>query len=289
MAKSAPEPVRPKPTPATTPSGPAREEAPGPSLPPLKVTYYLRMKRQRVYAVTASWYHPEKRRPPPGAGPVVLRLLMAGAQVVPSEQSLDPAKPDAKATFYVTPLARGWLRHECLEVLVGGRKVQEIPLAAKVTSQKMTLALFLLAIVLPWVLLAFFKYSTLQEDKQTLMKEALQARLVDQVKILDRTGGTVLENAIADNVPPLPAVVKDNVPVVQDGLDKSSEFIGNLYDRLCAWTKNHYLAYYTCISLLFLTVVSGWVHREKRKHRYGKPVPLASGQAGQPGEHDKFE
>src|SRR5881396_2891305 len=77
-----------------------------------------------------------------GAGataPVTVRLVMAGAQVVPAEQTLDPGDPGDKATFYVTPLAHGGLRGERIEVVQNGRKVQELRIPCKVTSQKGTL------------------------------------------------------------------------------------------------------------------------------------------------------
>ena len=49
--------------------------------------------------------------------------------------SAECCRPDAEATFYVTPLARGWLRGERLEVLVNGRKVQELRLHGHVPVQ----------------------------------------------------------------------------------------------------------------------------------------------------------
>src|SRR5207253_2462625 len=99
------------------------------------IRYYRRMSRQRVYNVTVGWPKPGagRTKPPAGTPPVTVRLLMAGAQVVPSEHTLDPNRADAQATFYVTPLARGWLRNEKLEVLIQGRKVQEMRLPAKVS------------------------------------------------------------------------------------------------------------------------------------------------------------
>src|SRR4051812_39329760 len=75
---------------------------------------------------------------------------MAGAQVVPAEQTLDPANFDDRATFYVTPLAKGWLRGERLEVLQNGRKVQEIRLPCKVTTQRWTWFFLLLTIFVGW-------------------------------------------------------------------------------------------------------------------------------------------
>jgi hypothetical protein len=121
------------------------------TLPPLVVRYMRRMKRQRVYSYEVSWK--DSRRS--SGSPVVVRLIVAGAQVVPSERTLDPAEPKSKAIFYVTPLARkGWLRGERLEVLHDGRKLQEIRLPSKVVSQRLTWVLLGLAIVIPWLWLS---------------------------------------------------------------------------------------------------------------------------------------
>src|SRR5262245_28961059 len=156
------------------------------TLGPLQVRYYRRMRLQRVYAAVVSWPDRGDRSPPAGTPPVTVRLLMAGAQIVPSEQTLDAADPDARATFYVTPLAKGWLRHERLEVLVGGRKVQEVPLPAKVTSQWATIALLILALVIPWFLLSV-KYSPPQ-----MTPDDLDPKKVAGAKEFDRKSGLFL-------------------------------------------------------------------------------------------------
>jgi hypothetical protein len=254
-----------KPAPAPTHGG--APERMGPSLPPLKVTYYKRMKRQRVYAVTATWHNPEKRRPPAGAGPVVVRLLMAGAQVVPSEQPLDASKPDAKAVFYVTPLARGWLRHECMEILVGGRKVQEMPLATNVTSQRLTWVLLLLTILVPWALLHYIQHSPLSFSPE-------------REKDIKKTVGEVLAKRIAKSMPETPGYVKDYVPWVHDGLVSFREnVIGDGFTLLWNVSQHHPLPHYAAIAFLFLTILSWFMHRDRRKRRYGKPVPVGAGSA----------
>jgi len=296
MAKSLPPPVshsRPTPVRAS-----AREERSGPALPPLQVRYYRKMHRQRVYAVTVSWHNKDERRPPAGTGPVLLRLLMAGAQVVPSEQPLDPARRDARATFYVTPLATGWLRGERLEVLVDGRKVQEMPLAVNVTSQRMTWCLFALSFLLPWFLLSYGKYSPLKqttseksENAAIVHKEFERAQdpLVEQVAKGDKkrpvrevtTPGRVLESRIADNVPAVPAAVNDHAPAVGDYLKKARRFVADVYDTLSTESGNRErpLPFYVAACLLLLTAISWWMHGEKRKRRIGMPVSLPAGAA----------
>ncbi|HMF16671.1 MAG TPA: hypothetical protein VKE98_05655 [Gemmataceae bacterium] len=269
MAKSPAVPTKPAPTP--TRSSPS--EHMGPSLPPLKITYYKRMKRQRVYTATATWYNPEKRRPPAGAEPVVLRLLTAGAQVVPSEQPLDPAKPDAKAVFYVTPLARGWLRHECMEILLGGRKVQEIPLSVKVTSQRFTLFLLALTILVPWFLYNYVVKSPLYNT------------------ISGKTVGETLAARIAEGVPETPGFIKNNLPFIHNGLVSfRDDVIGGAYNLLWNLADKHPLTLIITVALLLLTIISWIAHWDRRKRRYGKPVPVGADPTG-PAHHeeDDFE
>src|SRR5436305_1965140 len=147
----------------TPPRAVPRETVRSDTIEPLQVRYFRRMSLQRVYGVSVGWpKRKDERRAPAGTPPVTVRLLMAGAQVVPSEHTLDPNEPEAKATFYVTPLAKGCLRSERLEILVGGRKVQEMPLPAKVGGQGLTWALLLLALLVPWFLLTYGKYSPLE-------------------------------------------------------------------------------------------------------------------------------
>src|SRR4051812_35734299 len=103
----------------------ARETTRATAAPQLQVRYYKKMRANRVYPVVVSWKQSGRGRTA-GGSPVLVRLVMAGAQVVPSEHPLAPADADGRATFYVTPLAKGWLRGERLEVIQDGHKVQEI-------------------------------------------------------------------------------------------------------------------------------------------------------------------
>jgi hypothetical protein len=277
MAKSSP-PAAPH-RPAAEPA-PARQDRTGPVLPPLRVRYYRRMHLQRVYGVTVSWHHRDARRPAASGHSVLLRLLMAGAQVVPSEQPLDPANVDAHGTFYVTPLARGWLRGERLEVLVDGRKVQEIPLATNVTSQRMTWVLLMLTVLVPWFLLSYCKYAPLSPGKK---EEAEIRKAGDAKEKLTRhiTPGQVLEHRLKENFPPVLDVVSEKVPDAEDYLSRAPRFIADIYDTI--WTetelKKHPVAYYAAAVLLLLTLLSWFMHREKRKRRTGMPVPLPTASA----------
>src|SRR5437899_1477134 len=130
---------------ATQPSaGSARNLGRATGAPQVQVRYYRRMRPNRVYPVVVGW-----RGGARAAAPVTVRLVMAGAQVVPAEQTLE-AGGDGRATFYVTPLVRGWLRGERLEVLQDGRKVQEIRLPCKATTQRLTWLLLFLTIFVAW-------------------------------------------------------------------------------------------------------------------------------------------
>lgn len=261
MAK--PMPPRPRPAPAGE-RAPAR---PGNTLAPLRVSYYKRMHRQHVYTVTVGWSNKEAVRPPAGAKPVTLRLLMAGAQVVPSEQTLDPNKPDASVNFFVTPLARGHLRGERLEVLVGDRKVQEVPLPAKVVSQRFTLFLLALTFLVPWFLLHYCKYSPLVALSDPDAQK-------DEKGMLMRMPGELLNHRMEKNVPALPDFITDNLPAVKDGLVTARKSIGDVYAQLCTHSEDKPLAFYSACILLGLTFFSWLLLRAKRKKRLGKPIPI---------------
>src|SRR5262249_19492101 len=101
----------------TSSEGGSGRSAPG--APRIRVRYYKRMRPNKAYPVHVTWRTPASGRSA-SSDPVTVRLVMGGAQVVPAEQPLDLADPDAHATFYVTPLAKGWLRGERLEVVQNG-------------------------------------------------------------------------------------------------------------------------------------------------------------------------
>jgi hypothetical protein len=272
MAKPSPPASRPRPAPDRTP---AREERTGPALSPLQIRYYRRMHLQHVYPVTVSWYERDERRPPGTAPPVLVRLLMAGAQVVPSEQPLDPARRDAQVTFYVTPLARGWLRGERLEVLVGGRKVQELPLSTHVTSQKMTWFLLIMTILVPWFLLTYCSGPPVLDDPVN----ARMVKLGRENKRLLRSRGWFLEEEIKKHVPDVPEVVNENLPFVGDSLLAARRFVANIYDALVQQSSQRPVAFYAGTGLLFLTALSWWVHRAKRRRIISTPIPIPTGAA----------
>src|SRR5207247_3183836 len=281
----------------TPPRAVPRETVRSDTIEPLQVRYFRRMSLQRVYGVTVGWpKRKDARRAPPGAPPVTLRLLMAGAQVVPTEHTLDPNDPDAKATFYVTPLAKGWLRNERLEILVGGRKVQDMPLPAKVGGQGLTWTLLLLAVLVPWLLLTYGKYSPLalseadvrdsplmtQPDAKGGLKSGLKVQInsaddkartalkvSNQFKI--KTAGELLSERIAKEVPDVPGFADDSVG---EGLRTFREKLGDLYDNIIQWNKEYPLAFYAFFLFLILAVIAFAVQQDKRRIRSSKPIVI---------------
>lgn len=139
--------------PATKARGPARTPSLKSVRPQLVIRYPRRMRPARQYTAVASWQGHEAGTTAGSGGPFTVRLVLPGTQVVPSERPLDPATPKARATFYVTPLAKGELRGGRLEVLQDGRKVEELALPVRVASGHRPWLLLALAVVIPWFLL----------------------------------------------------------------------------------------------------------------------------------------
>lgn len=256
-------PSRPEKSAARPRKEPARPPAES-ALAPLRVSYYRRMSRQRVYAVTVGWHSRGKAPPPAGpkVGPVSVRLIMAGAQVIPSEQALNPRRPETSATFYVTPLARGWLRAERLEVIADGRKVHEVRLPTKVVSQRPTWVLLALTLLVPWFLLTYFRYDPLRDGLLT--------------------PGQTLERRILENVPEFPGFVGENAPQVASWVEEIPRQLGAWYDVGQRHVQETPVAFYAAAVLLVLTLLSWVSRRDRRKVIRTGPLPLPRGAADAP-------
>lgn len=243
-----------------------------PTLPALRVRYYRRMRPQRVYSVEVNWQKGDK---PPRGEKVTVRLIAAGAQVLPSEQLMDPSKPEEKATFFVTPLAKGWLRNQKLEVLLQGRKVQEIPLKTKVVTQCMTWTLLLLMFVVPWFLHTFFKNTPLEYSLQSegIAPDGTVFKIYKKSPSISKS----LDHFIRDNVPELPDQIKDAVPQVDSTLKDARFYFADTYEGLVKISRDEPLAFYAGGVLFILMLLSAWFHNEKRKKAVGKPIPLGNG------------
>jgi hypothetical protein len=290
MPESAPSRGRTSPQRST---GPARDSGRSTGSGQVQVRYYRRMRPNRVYPVVVSW-----RESGRGPGPVVVRLLMAGAQVVPAEQTLDPANPDDRATFYVTPLARGWLRGERLEVLQNGRKVQEIRLPCKVTTQWLTWVLLLLTIVVGWWVVPLLvepireaeppnvpevkeRFKDFPPDVQRLYPYLYQLTHLDERLEFEPDKKAIVSHIKREARPVLPAI-REYLPQVADKLEETPDLLGSSLYLVQDYQINHKwpIAEGLMGLLILLTVLSWFGHLERRKSRVGRALPAASGEEG---------
>ncbi len=289
MSDTAPPPKR-KPAPVPPPrKAPRGDGEDGPTLPALAVRYYRRMRPQRVYPVTVSWK--KSRDADKGSHPVVVRLLGGGAQIVPSEAALDPAKPDRSATFYLTPLALGVLRGVRVEVVHQGRNVLEIPLAASVVRQRRTLVLLLLTFLVPW-LLATYKHGPTPEHWHwaEMGNDRVWAKQA-------ATPGRAVQLNLEEEIPPVNDWLHNNMFPLSQVLTSLTSYLGQVYDvvhhafvnepeRLPAQPDTideiinavhrvtYYAPYYSFWLFLVLTVISFLRTQEKRKRKVAPPVEL---------------
>lgn len=217
-----------KPSAALSDPQPSRSDPSRPASPQtsLRVRYFRRMNVQRVYPLTVET--PTLRpgqSPPPVVESVVVRPVIPGALVVPSEQKLDPNRPGATAKFHITPLALGWLPDARVEVHHPGRPVQQIPLGSpptswvvwvillvlffpivvplrlllgpwggtpRVVSQRPTWIMLFLAVILPILLLTFTRYAPMRGE------------ITLPITGPDRDDGKVILPAQPPPMPPMP-------------------------------------------------------------------------------------
>src|SRR5205823_9197238 len=97
----------------------------------------------------------KKRKGEDGDGPppalVVIRPIVPGALVTPSEQRLE-LLPGNQVLFHVTSLARGRLPRAHLDVFAPNQPVESIPLAMKCKTQRLAFWLLVLAFLIPFCL-----------------------------------------------------------------------------------------------------------------------------------------
>ncbi|MBI3407780.1 MAG: hypothetical protein HY040_05415 [Planctomycetes bacterium] len=232
----------------------ARSDA---GLPPLKVSYYSRMKQARVYPVTVSWPQDGKGG---GGKKITVRLLAAGAQVVPSEHTIEPA---ATATFYVTPLARGWLGAERVEVLHEGRKIQEIPMATNVVSRRSVCVLLFLTIFLPWFILTYLKYGPIRDDISHADAAGNKLAIPNVIRI---------ERFIYANLPALPDVefVRDQ-KWLQEGYNiYVPQLLAGTIGDIIRFSREQPLAFIVFCVFLVLTLLAALTTRDKTKRAWSK-------------------
>ena len=240
------------PEPMTRRRAPGGQGRSSDTLHPLQVRYYKRMRRGRTYAVEVGWRSAERGV---AARPVTLRLEVAGAIVVPAEQVLRPADPEDAVTFYVTPLGKGKLRHQTIEVRYDNAKIFEMPLRSRVSTQRFTLFLLIMTFLAPWLLTNYCK-SPYKKDGLG-PKESMSALIEDNLPDL-----TEFNDMLPEWAP------------VKEWARKGAELTGTGYAELCEWCQRYPIATCTCLSFLGLTLISAWWHKPKRRWRTSEPIPL---------------
>jgi len=236
--------------------------------PSVQISFYRRMKQQRVYPFVVRW---RKGTPVPGQK-INLRLRMAGAQVEPFEQTLDAGKPEQAATFFVTPLARGWMRAERLEIIHDGRKVQDVPLTSKAVTHCLTWCLLLLALIAPFFMHNWIKHSSFLETTTFDSRgfKAIKAnRSEDDVR-------RAVHFAITDNAPEMPDVIDEYVPSLNENLKAARRWTANEYGHLVFVSADQPVAFYTALFFLGLALFSAVIHRDMRRSAVSKPISLVS-------------
>jgi len=270
------------------------------------------MNPNKVYPVQVGWKG--TRKGSTETGNVQVRLIMAGAQVVPSEQPLDPAEPQATVTFYVTPLAKGWLRGERAEVIQNGRKIGEVRTPTKVITQRKTWLLLLLTLLLPWMLGNFFGHELSEEvydksanqnivggvekkqsakgidnpqkkDGEEVVKPGTKPPVVKGEPQLPKTdlpkkkpikAGDVLEHHIREIVPEVLPPVQQHAGEYTHYITDIPSLLGGYYTFTYYSYKNYHVPYYSFWILVLLTLISYFWHREKRKTQVGQPIEVES-------------
>jgi hypothetical protein len=240
--------------------------------PSLTVRYWKKMRPNKVYPVVVS----TKGRLDIGA--LTLRVVVAGAQVVPAEQPFDPANPSEKVTFYVTPLAKGPLRGERLEVLKDGVKIQEFRMPSRVCTQRPTLFWLCLSLLIPWLLMHYFMYSPIgfQAPLEENGTEKYIRRPWDDYY---RPGfgeprSIRITEFVEDNTPDLKLITSDKD--ILDQYDSIRTFPQKVYLHLFERYREtrQPIAFYVFLALLLIAFISFVLRQEGRKTLYGKPLPL---------------
>lgn len=236
------------------------------ALPPLRVQYYRRMKPKKVSPLVVTWPQRDKSRG--DSKKITVRLLAAGAQIVPDEQTLESGDPASKATFFVTPLAKGWLRAHRLEIYHDGRKIQEIPLAANVAGQGPTWFLLALTFLVPWFILTYIHATPLQMPDKMMIH--------GKEHPITMPLSNVATNFLSDNLPATPEFIKTNFPALDDAIGLIPTLLADVYVQLVKLSRDIPLAFHAAWILFFLTLVSAWSRRQKCRRAWGKPLPIAA-------------
>jgi len=156
------------------------------SLPPLFASFYQRMKRQRVYPLVVRWGK-GKGSESTDTPALQIRPIIPGALVVPAELPLEPGL-DATATFHVTPVALGRLSSARVEVLHQGRNVDALPLKMRVVRWSIARVLFLLAFLVPLLLIFTTGDHKLTSDKKKYRRLTAHEQKASEARRVPKAG-----------------------------------------------------------------------------------------------------
>jgi hypothetical protein len=242
----------------------------------LWVRYWKQMRPNKVYPLEISTS---------GRGdglPVTLRVVMAGAQVVPAEQTLDVANPRDKVTFYVTPLAKGKLRAECVEVLQDGAKIQEIRIPSKVCTQNRTLVWLALSLLIPWLILHYFVYSPVGFQAPLELdgtEKYVRHPWKDYAKGAEGADPRAdrITHFVTDNTPDIKPLVGNNQDIL-DQYEDARAFPENAYIHLFRLYRDlgQPIALYVFLFFLLIAFISFAWRQEGRKTVYSKALPSSA-------------
>jgi hypothetical protein len=230
------------------------------------------MRPNKVYPVTVG----TKGRF--DSAPLTLRLVVAGAQVVPAEQPFDLSNPGETVTFYVTPLAKGYLRGERLEVLQDGVKIQEFRMPSRTCTQRPTLGWLFLSLFIPWLLLHFLVYSPVGFQVPTKVDGTDEYVRKPSAEYYPPKKGEPraerITHFVQDNTPDLKDLTSDKD--MQEQYDSARDFPKKVYLHLFEMYRDsgQPIALYVFLALLLCAFISFVVRQEGRRTLHGKPLPL---------------
>jgi hypothetical protein len=225
---------------------------------PLQFRYFRVMKPHRIFALTVEVPGSKKSDGTSGGTVLIIRPVIAGAQVVPAEQRLDTSEAGNQITFHVTPLARGRLSQARVEVFAPGQAPQQVLVPMKVKTQRLAWLLLVLAFVLPW----FMAKVTTGDWRPT---GTTASGMTDPASLLGQRVRSALREDLFQTPIPLinePGGLGDFNLV--DGLADTAQ---TLYTGLDEGVRSHRWAPITCVVLLLLSFVSWMFHRTRKAHR----------------------
>jgi len=286
--------------PATEPVRADIQRAPSVQYRPV-IRYYKRMRLGRTYPLKVALSASSPSSVSRAAGVVLVRPVIAGAVVTPTEATLDLGRSDSSAAFRVTPAARGKLRGAQVQFFCHDRLLGDVNLSMKATRQTLTWVLLCLTIALPLLFQPVFGHDSwthasgefrakmIAEANKTgphiltgrpgrpgapapraqnkLTEEAKQEQNVDERKQQELTTlPGVVENQVFRALPAwMPLVISRNVAVgLQMGYDQVATVA----------TGSSETPFYIALIFLVLTIGSWIVHLAYPGRARGKPVAL---------------